>query len=118
MKTRRLRSVAVEDIGRAAAAAIVDPRRFSGQALELAGDLLTLPQVAAQLSAGLGVAVRAETNSPEAEIARGRSAGWVLSQQWLNEFGYPARPSHMEALGLQSTTFSQWLERRQASPMR
>jgi uncharacterized protein YbjT (DUF2867 family) len=110
--------VAVDDVGCAAVAAIADPPRFSGRAVELAGDLLTAPQIAAQLSAVSGAEIRVETNSPEAEIARGRSPGWVLSQQWLNAFGYPARPSHMEAFGLAPTTFSQWLRGRQASPMR
>ncbi|QGZ96222.1 NmrA family NAD(P)-binding protein [Terricaulis silvestris] len=110
--------VAADDIGSAVAAAIAKPSRFSGGALELAGDVLTLPQVAALLTAASGTPVVAETKSPDAEIARGRSAGWVLSQQWLNEFGYPARPSHMEEIGLQPTPFSRWLQGRQASPMR
>jgi uncharacterized protein YbjT (DUF2867 family) len=109
--------VAAGDVGRVAAAAIADPSGFAGRTLELAGDLLTLPQIAALLSTSYGVEIRAESNSPEAEIARGRSAGWVLSQRWLNAFGYPARPSHMEEFGLRPTTFSQWL-RDGASPMR
>lgn len=109
--------VTADDVGRAAAAAIAGPKRFSGPALELAGDVLTVPEIAAQLSAVSGKAIVAERRSPEAEIAAGRSPGWVLSQQWLNAFGYPAQPSHMEAFGLKPTTFSQWLQGR-ASPMR
>jgi uncharacterized protein YbjT (DUF2867 family) len=109
--------VATSDIGQAAAAAFSEPQRFSGRKLELAGDLLTLPQIAALLSTAFGAEIEAKTTSPEAESARLRSAGWVLTQQWLNAFGYPARPSHMEALGLRPTTFSQWLQ-DQASPMR
>ncbi|MEQ1808301.1 MAG: NmrA family NAD(P)-binding protein [Terricaulis sp.] len=105
--------VTAEDVGQAAGAAIAEPAQFNGRAVELAGDALTLPQIAALLGADIEV----QTNTPEIEIGRGRSAGWVLSQQWLNAFGYPARPSDMRTFGLQPTTFAEWLATR-ASPMR
>ncbi len=38
--------IAVDDIGRAAAAAIADPDRFNGVELHLAGDVLTLEEIA------------------------------------------------------------------------
>lgn len=43
---RPIALIAPEDIGKAAAAAINDPVTFNGVTLQLAGDLLTLPQLA------------------------------------------------------------------------
>lgn len=56
-----LQMVAVKDIGRAAAQLLVDPTSVEGHAIELAGDELTLDQVAAQAGEVLGIPARFET---------------------------------------------------------
>jgi uncharacterized protein YbjT (DUF2867 family) len=55
-----LQMVAVDDIGAAAAAALLDPARVPGGAIEIAGDELTGEQVAAAFGADAGLPARFE----------------------------------------------------------
>lgn len=103
--------VAAKDIGQAAAAAIEQPDRFAGLELELAGDLITLPQIAATLSAVKGVPITTGTLDMDVLIARGQHRGWVQAQQWMNVVNYPARPEMMERWGLEPTSFAHWARR-------
>lgn len=103
--------VAAEDIGQAAAAAVEQPDRFAGLELELAGDLMTLPRIAATLSAIRGVPITTRTLDIDSLIARGQHRGWVQTQQWMNVVNYPARPEMMERWGLEPTSFAHWARR-------
>lgn len=58
-----IRYIDPEDIGRVAAAAIVDPERFSGQAVEVAGDMLPVGDSIKLLAAAAGKNLRIETLS-------------------------------------------------------
>lgn len=100
--------VAADDIGQAVAAAIARPDIFAGQPIELAGDLLTLPAVAAIVRRVKGTDLRVATVDPDMLVSEGQHAGWVESQQWMNIVNYPARPDGMRALGLTPTSFAQW----------
>lgn len=99
--------VAAKDIGAAAACAIAGDQSFS--ALELAGDVLTMPDIAATLTQALNRSIRIENASPERLIAEGQSSGWVAMQEWLNIAGYPARPKEMERASLTPTRFAEWI---------
>ena len=94
-----------------AAAALAKPDRFHERTIELAGDQLTLPEIAAILTDVRGEAITARTLEPDELIARGQSPGWVESQQWMNAVNYPARPEEMEALGLVPTRFRPWAQK-------
>lgn len=111
----RIALVAADDIGAAAAAAIADPARFDGAAIELAGDHLTLSEVAAAIGAAKGLSVTAETRGYDELVLRGQHEGWVRTQLWLNVVGYPARPAGMEAIGLGPTCFRDWVARHRDS---
>jgi len=100
--------IAARDLGVAVAAAAADPARFGGELLELAGDSLTLPGVAAVLARVKGGPVVARTLDAETLVARGQHGGWVETQQWMNVVGYPARPEVMAAAGLAPTSFADW----------
>lgn len=102
--------VAAGDIGAVARAAIERPDLFQGRALELAGDLLTLPEIAAILSRVKGRRVLARTMAAEQVVRRGQHAGWVETQQWMNSVNYPARPQEMAACGVTPTSFENWAE--------
>jgi uncharacterized protein YbjT (DUF2867 family) len=103
--------VAADDIAAAAAIAIGDPGRFAGEPIELAGDWLTLPEIAEILSrTGFGK-VTARTMSRAELIERGQFAGWVETQEWMNVVGYPARPEAMLRRGLEPTGFAVWVQR-------
>lgn len=102
---------AADDVGEAAAAAIQDPERLNRQEIELAGDSLTMSQVAAVLSQASGRPMTARSVSPDEAVAHGMFRGWVDSQLWSNEVPYPAKPEDSRRLGLSPTTFAQWAER-------
>lgn len=106
--------VAAADIGVVTAASIANPDKFSGKAIELAGDVLTLPQIAAEISSVVGKAVSARTLPPAALCASGQSPGWVEMQEWMNVVGYPARPSNMEEYGFSPSSFHNWLRKNAA----
>jgi uncharacterized protein YbjT (DUF2867 family) len=102
--------VSVEDIGLAAAAAVVDPERFNGAEIELAGDAKTIEEIAAIFSHATGRNISSTSMSPAEIIARGQFPGWVNSQEWSNEVPYPATPAEALAFGLKPVDLAAWAE--------
>ncbi|MGA6162674.1 NmrA/HSCARG family protein [Amycolatopsis magusensis] len=103
----RLSLVAVEDIGKAAAAAITTPERFDGVELELASDYLSMAEIAEVLSRVLGTPLSAPEMTEEEAFAAGMP-GMGASHEWLNVAGQPARPAFARELGLSLTGFEAW----------
>jgi DNA-binding MarR family transcriptional regulator len=101
--------IAVDDIGVAAAAAFADPARFDGVELELAGERLSMTQIAEVLSRALGVELTAPDMTPEQAIAAGASP-FAVQNDWQNEIGHPARPEFARALGIPLTSFADWAQ--------
>jgi uncharacterized protein YbjT (DUF2867 family) len=110
----RLTWVAVDDIGAAGAAAFADPARWHGVDLDLAGDRLTMTEVAAILTGSLGRPVPAPVLTPEEAVARGLPEMMVPMQQWTDLMGSPAQPSQAHAFGLRTTDFRTWAARHLA----
>ncbi|HEY3561158.1 MAG TPA: NmrA/HSCARG family protein [Kribbella sp.] len=105
----RLSLIAVQDIGAAAAAAIAEPQRFHRVELELAGDHLSMTEIAATLSRVVGV----ELKAPDLTEAEALAAGMPpmgASHEWLNAVGQPARPQYARDLGIPLTSFGAWAE--------
>ncbi|WP_037908673.1 NmrA/HSCARG family protein [Actinacidiphila yeochonensis] len=101
--------VSVDDIGTAAAAAFAEPERFDRVELELAGDYLTMTEIAATLSRALGTEVAA----PDMTLEEARAAGMHpagASHEWMNVFDTPARPHFARALGIPLTSFEEWAQ--------
>ena len=88
--------VAVDDIGRAAAAAIADPDRFHKVELELAGDYLTMTDIAKVLSDALGTELAAPDMTEEEAIAAGMPA-WAGIVPRTDERRRPTRPPGVRA---------------------
>jgi uncharacterized protein YbjT (DUF2867 family) len=103
----RLSLVAVDDIGRAAAAAIAAPERYDGIALELASDYLSMTEIAEILSRALGTRLAAPDMTEEEALAAGMPA-MGASHEWLNVAGQPARPRYAKNLGIPLTSFDEW----------
>jgi uncharacterized protein YbjT (DUF2867 family) len=101
--------VAAADIGAVAALALNDSPPPSSE-LELAGDVLTMAEIAATLSEAWDVPIRSEIVTVNEAIAAGQSLGWVRSQEWLNEVGYPARADTIRKLGLVPTRLAAWAQ--------
>ncbi|WP_393058688.1 NmrA/HSCARG family protein [Streptomyces sp. LN549] len=103
----RLSLVAVEDIGKAAAAAVASPVRFDGVELELASDFLTMTEIATILSLNLGVELTAPDLTGEEATAAGMP-DMGFGQSHINEHTQPARPEFARELGIPLTTFEKW----------
>lgn len=105
----RLSLVAVEDIGRAAAAAIADPQRFDRIELELASDHLSMAEIAEVLSRALGVRLSAPQMTEREALAAGMPA-MGAHHEWLNAVPQPGRPRYARELGLPLTSFDAWAQ--------
>jgi uncharacterized protein YbjT (DUF2867 family) len=103
----QLSLVAVDDIGKAAAAAITAPERFEHVDLELAGDYLTMTDIAKILSRSLGTELAAPDMTLEEATAAGMPA-MGAGHEWMNVVGQPARPQYAQALGIPLTSFEEW----------
>ncbi|MEU8950600.1 NmrA family NAD(P)-binding protein [Streptomyces sp. NPDC048489] len=105
----RLSLIAVDDIGVAAAAAIAAPRRFDRVELELAGDFLTMTDIAAVLSRALGTELPAPDMTEEEATAAGMP-DMGFAQAHINEHPQPAHPEFAQELDLPLTSFESWAE--------
>ncbi|GAA3587900.1 NmrA/HSCARG family protein [Nonomuraea rosea] len=104
----RLSLIAVRDIGTAAAAAFAAPERFHEVELELAGDYLSMTDIADVLSRALGTELTAPDMTTEEAVAAGMPGPGITSHEFINVTGQPARPEFARALGLPLTTFEEW----------
>ncbi|APU15714.1 MULTISPECIES: NmrA family NAD(P)-binding protein [Actinoalloteichus] len=107
--TTMISLVAVDDIGRAAAAAIADPDRFHGVELELASDYMSMTDIAEVLSRALGV----ELTAPDMTMAEATAAGMPgmgAAHELVNVAGQPARPEFARALDIPLTSFEDWAQ--------
>lgn len=106
----RLDLVAASDVGAFAAAAFVEPCRLHGEEIDMAGDSLTMREVAKILTDVTGKPVAARQVSMEEALELGHHAGLSESQQWASIEGYkvdiPLAASH----GLPLTSFAEWAE--------
>lgn len=102
---RKLQMIALEDIGEFGAAAFLQPERFLRQAIELAGDELTMPEVAAHLSRTMGRPVRYEP-IPECQAEAAVGHDFAVMYRWFNTVGYSVDiPALRRRCGIPLTTF-------------
>lgn len=107
---RKLAMVALKDIGEFGAAAFLRPNDFLGQAIDLAGDELTMPETAAQLTHAMGRPIRfQEFPMEQAEAAMGHDLTTMF--RWFNEVGYAIDiPTLKQTFQLPLTTFAEWIK--------
>jgi len=105
---RKLAMVALKDIGAFGAAAFLRPNDFLGQAIDLAGDDLTMPEAAALLTKAMGRPIRSqEFQIEQAEAAMGHDLATMF--RWFNEVGYAINiPALKQQFGMPLTTFVEW----------
>ncbi|RKH54591.1 NmrA family NAD(P)-binding protein [Corallococcus llansteffanensis] len=109
---RPIALIAPEDIGKAAAAAINDPATFHGVTLQLAGDLLTLPQVAEILSRLDGKEYTVQSGTVEEAVAAGLHPGVARGLTYMNVAPVLARPELARSYGLSPMSFEAWARQR------
>lgn len=84
----KLQMIAVEDIGGIAAAAFAKPEEFIGQAVDIAGDEMTMPEAASHFGRVLDRPVQF-IELPLEEVER-QSPEVATMFRWFNEHGYKA----------------------------
>jgi uncharacterized protein YbjT (DUF2867 family) len=104
---RTLQMLAVEDLAAFVSMAFDNPGEYAGKAIELAGDELTMPQVASVFSKWLGRPVR----YVELPIEKIRSANKeaAIMFEWFNKEGYQADIKSLRALRPGLLTLESWL---------
>ncbi len=107
LPTTTLQMVALDDIGAFAAMAFSRPQQFIGQAIEIAGDELTMPQAAEILGSVIGRPVRFVELSLEDVIRANEEWGRML--EWFNQHGYRADIPALRSLHPGLMSFAQWL---------
>lgn len=107
---RKLAMVALKDIGAFSAAAFMRPKDFIGQAIDLAGDELTIPEVAALLTKAMGRPISfQEFPLDRAESALGHD--FAVMFRWFNEVGYAINIQKLkQQYGIPLTTFAEWVK--------
>ena len=107
---RKLAMVALKDIGEFGATAFLRPKDFLGQAIDIAGDDLTMPETAALLTKAMGRPIRfQEFQMDQAEAAMGHDLATMF--RWFNEVGYAIDiPGLKLKFGMPLKTFAEWMK--------
>jgi len=105
---RKLAMVALRDIGEFGAAAFIRPKDFLGEAIDLAGDELTIPEVAALSTKAMGRSIRfQEFPLDQVEAAMGHDLDTMF--RWFNDVGYTIDvPGLTQKFGIPLTSFTEW----------
>lgn len=106
----RLDLIAASDIGRVAAAAFADPDRFHAREIDLAGDRLTMREVADAIARATSSRVVARHVSVQA-VAAGIHSGLAESQRWASVEGYRVDPARARGWGVDLEDMVGWAAR-------
>ncbi|MBI5410699.1 MAG: NmrA/HSCARG family protein [Nitrospirae bacterium] len=103
----KLQMIALKDIGEFGAAAFIRPEQFLGQAIDLAGDGLTMPEVVAHLSRTMGRQIQfRQVPDDQAKAAFGDDLAVMF--KWFNEVGYSVDiPALHRRYGIPLTKFTE-----------
>ena len=104
---RRLQFVAVDDIGYFVARAFGRPDEYMGQAFDLAGDELTIPQVAKKYAACVGHEIDYQPFPWQAMMEQNED--WGLMFKWFDEVGYSADIEGLRTIDPDLHDFDHWL---------
>lgn len=105
--TTKLQMIASDDVGRFAAAAFADHRKWNGAEVDIAGDAATMPEAAEALSEGLGRTITYESLPTDAVKKHGDD--FVTMLEWFDRKGYSADVAKLEARwGVRPTPLREW----------
>lgn len=103
----KLQMVAVQDIGKFGALAFEKANELNGQAIDYAGDSLTIPEAAAIISDQTGKPVKHV--QADIEAVRAYSADMALMFEWFDSTGYNVDiGSQQSKYGVKPTSFKEW----------
>ncbi len=107
---KTLQLLALDDLGAFAAIAFAHPDEYLGRALELAGDELTAPQIAAVFSRVLGRPVQVDDQLPNGGDPDSRRERDKMLR-WFNERGYVADIGALRRIHPGLLTLEAWARR-------
>lgn len=108
---KKLQMIAVQDIGEFGAAAFLRPAEFIGQAIDLAGDEMTPPEVAAHLSRTMGRPIQFQ-QMPDEQVEATMGHDFAVMFRWLNEVGFSVDiPALRQRFGIPLTSFTDVIAR-------
>ena len=103
----RLQMIAVQDIGKYGSQAFLRHADLNGRAIDIAGDELTVPEVAKILSRAVGHEVRF-VQVPIEEV-RKFSEDYAIMLEWFDRVGYSVDiAARSTESGIRPTTFADW----------
>jgi uncharacterized protein YbjT (DUF2867 family) len=107
---RKLAMVALRDIGQFGTATFGRPKDFLGEAIDLAGDELTIPEVAALFTKATRRSIRfQEFPLDQVEAAMGHDLATMF--RWINDVGYAIDvPGLTQQFGIPLTSFTEWVK--------
>lgn len=100
--------VAVRDIGRAVASAVLDPEKFANVDVELAGSYVTMAELAGTLADAWDAPITPPDMTADQALAAGMVPPLVNAGEWIRIVGSPARPEHAAAYGIPTTSLEEW----------
>ncbi|HYQ14256.1 MAG TPA: NmrA family NAD(P)-binding protein [Polyangiaceae bacterium] len=100
--------IAPNDVGEAAAAALTRPEIYRGVTLQLAGDVLSLPQIADILSRRDGKPYEVKSGTVEQAIAAGLHPAVAKGVDYMNVAPVLAKPEIARSYGLSPIRFETW----------
>ncbi|KAJ7778319.1 NAD dependent epimerase/dehydratase [Mycena metata] len=109
----RMDHLDADDVGQFAAAALLEPARFSGKEIDLVNEWLTCDEVAAHLSKAIGTEVKVQYRN-ETETAEARKVLPTVEGQIFKPKHAKSVPSLAE-YGFRLTTFAEFLEREKTA---
>jgi uncharacterized protein YbjT (DUF2867 family) len=104
----KLAMVAVRDIGKAGARAMLHPEKFAGRTFQLAGDELTMAEITEAISATLGKPIGYQ-QLPDEEVLKAMGQEMLNMFHWMQEVGFSLDPRVSEQLGFELTRFEEYL---------
>jgi uncharacterized protein YbjT (DUF2867 family) len=104
----RLQMIAVDDIGGFAALAFEKPRHWDGRAVELAGDELSMTELAQAFTRMTGRDVRYE-QTPWDEFEKQAGPDLTIMYRWIEDQGFRADTSALRQEYSNLTSFDRWL---------
>ncbi|MBI4400542.1 MAG: NmrA/HSCARG family protein [Nitrospirae bacterium] len=106
----KLQMIALKDIGEFGAAAFLRPTEFIGQTIDLAGDELTMPQVATHLSRTMGRPIPFQ-QMPDNQAEATMGHDFAVMFRWFNTVGYSVDiPALRQRYGIPLTTFAELIK--------
>jgi nucleoside-diphosphate-sugar epimerase len=115
---KKLQFIDVADTGAFARAAFDDPERFRGRAIDLAGDELTIGEIARELALVTGKSIDVEHVTEKEAVARGMDAMLANYQEWTNAAGYTVDIAALRSWGIPLTTFGTFFARNRDALLR